>query len=400
MKQTWRWFGPNDSVSLRDVQQAGATGIVTALHEVPNGSVWSCEAIRERQDLVRGVAAQAPTGLEWEVVESLPVTEDVKRQSGDWKTHISNYKKSIENLAQCGIDTICYNFMPVLDWTRTDLRYELVNGARCMRFDAIDFAAFDIFILERENARDDFPGEIVDEAQFRHAQMSDAQKGRLANNIICGLPGAEEGYCLASLREKLSLYASIDARQLRQNLIDFLSEVVPVAEQCGVRLCCHPDDPPFALLGLPRVMSTEEDYKVLVEVIDSPANGITICSGSLGVLASNDLAGMVRRLGSKIHFAHLRNVKRETETAPNSFHEAAHLEGSTNMPKLVFALLAEEKRRRTQGRSDWEIPFRPDHGQDILSDLDNTAQPGYPAVGRLKGLAEIRGIIAAGDLAV
>ena len=391
MKQTWRWFGPVDKVSLRDVRQAGAIGIVTALHHIPHGEVWTTDALAERKDLI------TRAGLTWDVVESLPVTEDIKRQTGSWKAHIAAYKHSIANLAAAGIEVICYNFMPILDWTRTDLKYELPDGAQCMRFDAIDFAAFDIHILQRPGAEADFPRDIVDAAAARFADMTDEDRQRLAGNIVCGLPGAEEGYDLATLREHLSLYDGIDADRLRQHQIDFLSEVVPVAETHGVRLCCHPDDPPFSLLGLPRIMSTEEDFAALVSGIDSMSNGITLCSGSLGVRATNDLAGIVRRLGPKIHFAHLRNVRRETEALPNSFHEAAHLEGSTDMVELVFALLEEESRRRQAGRADWNIPFRPDHGQDILSDIGAGAQPGYPAVGRLKGLAELRGIIAAGQ---
>ena len=395
MKQTWRWFGPVDKVSLQDIRQAGATGIVTALHDIPNGAVWSRQAIAERQALIRGGSNGSATGLSWDVVESLPVTEDIKRQSGDWKSHIASYKTSLENLAACGIETICYNFMPVLDWTRTDLRHELKDGARCMRFDVIDFAAFDLFILKRHGAEEDYTSDVLAEARIRHSEMSEAAKTKLLQNIICGLPGSEEGYSLASLQEQLDLYAEIDADRLKQHQIDFLSEVVPLAEKLGLRMCCHPDDPPFSLLGLPRIMSTEEDYTALVSAVDSPANGITLCSGSLGVRKSNDLPGMVYRLGSKIHFAHLRNVCRETDTVPNSFHEAAHLEGATDMVALVTALLNEEKLRRDEGRSDWEIPFRPDHGQDILSDLQTDGQPGYPAIGRLKGLAELRGIIAA-----
>lgn len=395
MKQTWRWFGPADKVSLQDVRQAGATVIVTALHEIPNGAIWSRKAIEERQALIRGGSNGAATGLTWDVVESLPVTEDIKRQTGDWKSHVASYKMSLENLAACGIETVCYNFMPVLDWTRTDLRYELPDGARCMRFDVFDFAVFDIFLLQRNGAEEDFNRDVVNEARIRHSQMSEDDKTNLVSNVICGLPGAEEGYSLSSLQDQLDLYEDIDADRLRQHQVDFLSEVIPVAEKLGIRMCCHPDDPPFPLLGLPRIMSTEEDYTALVTAIDSPSNGITLCSGSLGVRESNNLTGMVERLGSKIHFAHLRNVRRETDVIPNSFHEAAHLEGSSDMVSLVAALLNEEKRRKDQGRADCNIPFRPDHGQDILSDLQSDAQPGYSAIGRLKGLAELRGIIAA-----
>ena len=389
MKQTWRWFGPSDGVSLNDARQAGASGIVTALHHVPNGAVWDADAINERKQMIEQAS------LRWDVVESLPVSEDIKRQTGAWKDHISAYKTSIENIAASGVHVICYNFMPVLDWTRTDLGYELPNGAKCMRFDTVDFAAFDLHILQRKGAEDSFSPDLQKQAAERHAEMSDADKTKLTTNILCGLPGAEAGYDLSSLKDQLNAYSAIDADRLRQNHFDFLSEVHETAEKCDVRLCCHPDDPPFSLLGLPRIMSTEADYQALIDAVSSQACGITLCSGSLGVRRSNDLVGMVDRLGSRIHFVHLRNVLRETKGVPNSFHEAGHLEGSTDMAKLVFALLKEEARRKNEGRGDWDIPMRPDHGQDILSDLKSGGQPGYPAVGRLKGLAELRGLMTA-----
>lgn len=395
MKRSWRWFGPKDLVSIPDMRQAGVCGVVSALHHVPNGVVWSDAEIALRKAQVERFPDGSATGLTWDVVESLPVSESIKQQTGDWRQHIENYKQSLRNLAKAGIPIVCYNFMPVLDWTRTDLAHELPNGAKCMRFDRIDFAVFDIFILARDGARNDFPAEVVQEAEARHKAMSDDAIKALANNIVCGLPGAEEGYQLDDLRAHLLLYKAIDADRLRQHQIAFLEEIVPVAEQVGVRMCCHPDDPPFALLGLPRIMSTEDDYTRLMAAVESPANGITLCSGSLGVRAENDLPGMMRRLGSRVHFVHLRNVWRETDGLPNSFHEAAHLEGVTDMVELIAAILDEEKRRAKEGRADCNIPFRPDHGQDILSDLRQTSQPGYPAVGRLKGLAELRGIIEA-----
>lgn len=393
MKQTWRWFGPRDNVSLRDVRQAGATGVVTALHHLPNGAVWSPEEIQSRHALVNGI--DTPTGLTWNVVESLPISEDIKRQTGDWKAHIANYKQSLIHLADSGLEVICYNFMPVLDWTRTELKHELPDGARCMRFDAVHFAAFDLFILSRAGAAQDHTPTMQAQAKAYFDPLSAAEQEKLAQNVTCGLPGAAEGYSLAALRAQLALYDDITADQLRQHHIDFLSEVVPVAEQRGLRLCCHPDDPPFPLLGLPRIMSTEADYKRLVQSVPSPANGITFCTGSLGVRGDNDLPGMITRLGEHIHFVHLRNIKRETQETPNSFHEAAHLEGETDMVAVISALLTEERRRQAQGRADSNIPFRPDHGQDILTDLGANTQPGYPAVGRLKGLAELRGIIHA-----
>lgn len=391
MRQTWRWFGPADTVSLRDVAQAGAQGVVTALHQIPTGEVWSLDDIQARKQLIE----DADLGLTWDVVESLPVSEDIKRQQGNWKQHIANYRASLANLAACGIHTVCYNFMPILDWTRTDLRHELANGARCMRFDACDFAAFDIHILQRPGASDDYDAGTRTEAAKRFAAMPDAQAHALVDTIVCGLPGAQESYSLGSLRELLAHYDGITADRLKQHQLDFLSQVVPVAQAHGMGLCCHPDDPPFPLMGLPRIMSTEDDYRALTTAIDTPANGITLCSGSLGVRADNDLPGMVERLGSKIHFVHLRNVARETTSKPPSFHEAEHLSGATDMVALVAALLEEEKRRKRAGQDNWELPFRPDHGQDILCDLERNSQPGYPAVGRLKGLAELRGIIHA-----
>ena len=395
MKRTWRWFGPKDMVSIPDMRQAGVCGVVSALHHVPNGVVWSDAEIALRKAQVERLPNGEASGLTWDVVESLPVSESIKQQTGDWRQHIENYKQSILNLAKAGIPIVCYNFMPVLDWTRTNLAHELPNGAKCMRFDVVDFALFDIFILARNGAKNDFPSEVVQEAEARHKAMSNDALKALANNVVCGLPGAEEGYQLDDLRAHLLLYKNIDAERLRQHQIAFLEEVVPVAEKVGVRMCCHPDDPPFPLLGLPRIMSTEDDYTRLMAAVDSPANGITLCSGSLGVRKDNDLPGMMRRLGSRVHFVHLRNVCRETEFLPNSFHEAAHLEGVTDMVELIAAVLDEEKRRAKEGRTDCNIPFRPDHGQDILSDLRQTSQPGYPAVGRLKGLAELRGIIEA-----
>ena len=395
MKQTWRWFGPHDIVSIDDMLQAGVQGVVTALHHIPNGEVWTVDEINKRQNVLTQTSQSSPSGLFWDVVESLPVSEDIKQQQNNWRTHIENYKLSMRNLAECGVKIICYNFMPILDWTRTDLAYQLPNGAKCMRYDIIDFAVFDIHILARHGANEDFPAEISQAASQRHAQMSNTQIEKLINNVICGLPGAEQGYSLDDLKDHLALYANISEDRLRKNQLDFLSEIIPLAEQLGVRLCCHPDDPPFPLLGLPRIMSTEKDYLRLTQAINSPANGITLCSGSLGVRADNDLPGMMKRLGSKVHFIHLRNVTRETDGLKNSFHEAEHLDGETDMVALIRAILGEEFQRKENGREDTSIPFRPDHGQDILSDLKTKSQPGYPAVGRLKGLAELRGVMSA-----
>ncbi|WP_068118181.1 mannonate dehydratase [Tropicimonas marinistellae] len=395
MRQTWRWFGPKDLVSIDDVRQAGAEGIVSALHHVPTGDVWTADEIETRKAQIATLSGGAASTLTWDVVESLPVSEDIKKQSGDWRTHIDNYRTSLRNLAAAGIEVICYNFMPVLDWTRTDLAYRLPTGATCMRFDLADFAAFDLFTLQRKGAEDDFPEEVRALAAERNAAMDDAQRDALARNVVFGLPGAAESFTLDDVRAHLAEYSSIGADRLRAHMAAFLEEVAPLAQELGLRLCCHPDDPPFPLLGLPRIMSTEADYSWLVKAVDLPSNGITLCSGSLGARPDNDLSGMMERLGDRVHFLHLRNVTRESEGTPCSFHEAEHLGGGTDMVALVRAALAEEARRRAAGRADWSIPFRPDHGQDILDDQKRQAQPGYPAIGRLKGLAELRGIVAA-----
>lgn len=395
MKQTWRWFGPKDLVSIDDMLQAGVEGVVTALHHVPTGTVWSPEDIARRQAELAVMTDGAPSGLTWDVVESLPVSEDIKRQTGDWKTHIANWKTSMRHLRAAGIEVICYNFMPILDWTRTDLAYRLANGATCMRFDAIDFAAFDLFLLERRGAADSYAPEVLEQARARFATMSDARKDELAGNVVFGLPGAAERMSMQDVKTHLAHYDNIPAARLRAHLVDFLAEVSPLAQELGMRLCCHPDDPPFPLLGLPRIMSTEADYKAVMAAVDLPANGITLCTGSLGARADNDLPGMMARLGDRVHFLHLRNVALEDRALGGSFHEAAHLEGNTDMVAMIAAILAEEDRRKAAGRADWQIPMRPDHGQDILDDLKRKAQPGYPAIGRLKGLAELRGIMTA-----
>ncbi|PTE12622.1 mannonate dehydratase [Pseudogemmobacter blasticus] len=395
MRQTWRWFGPKDLVSIDDMLQAGVEGVVTALHHVPTGAVWSPEEIAQRQAVLAVMKDGAPSGLKWEVVESLPVSEDIKRQTGDWKAHIANWKTSMRNLRDAGIEVICYNFMPILDWTRTDLAYRLRNGATCMRFDAIDFAAFDLFLLNRKGAAESYAPEVAKAAEARFAAMSDARKQELAGNVVFGLPGAAERMSMEDVKTHLAHYDNISATRLRSHLVDFLAEVAPLAQDIGMRLCCHPDDPPFPLLGLPRIMSTEADYKAVIEAVDIPANGITLCTGSLGARADNDLPGMMRRLGDRVHFLHLRNVALEDRALGGSFHEAAHLEGNTDMVAMIAAVLAEESRRKAEGRADWQIPMRPDHGQDILDDLKRKAQPGYPAIGRLKGLAELRGIMTA-----
>jgi mannonate dehydratase len=329
------------------------------------------------------------------VVESRPVTEDMKKQKGDWREHIANYKISMRNLADSGIETICYNFMPVLDWTRTDLRWQVAHGGSCMRFDIADFAAFDIHILKRPGAPADFTNAIADEAGRRFETMTEDEKKQLARNVTMGLPGSTESMSLEDVQAHLNEYGAISRDQLRQHFIHFLEEVVPTAEDLGLRLCCHPDDPPFALLGLPRIMSTAEDYQYILDAVDSPSNGMTFCTGSLGARPDNDLPAIVERFASKIHFLHLRNVTRDNDDIMGSFYEAEHLGGDTDMVAVIAAVIKEERRRKAEGRKDWQIPMRPDHGQDILDDLGRRAQPGYPTIGRMKGLAELRGVFTA-----
>lgn len=392
MRQTWRWFGPNDTVSISEMLQAGVEDVVSALHHVPTGEIWTTTEINKRQ---AAIAADS-SGLTWLVVESLPVSEDIKRRSGNFQQHINNYKISLTNLAEAGIEVVCYNFMPVLDWTRTELRRRMPHGGTAMAFDLVDFAAFDLFVLERDEAHADFDQSLIADAHERFAQMSEPGKAALLDNLLKGLPGATESWNLADIRAQLAAYEGIDAEGLYENLIAFLREVVPHAEALGLRLCCHPDDPPFPLLGLPRVMSTFGDYARLVADLDSPANGITFCTGSLGVLPDFDPVRFIEKLGSKIHFVHLRNTARDSaeRSGRSSFHEAAHLEGDTDMAATVRALMAEQVRRRAAGRADWQLPMRPDHGQDLLSDLEVQGMPGYPLIGRMRGLAELRGLMA------
>lgn len=386
MRHTWRWFGPVDRVTVQDAAQAGAVGIVSALHHIPTGDVWPVDEIEKRHAEINA------GGLYWDVVESVWMSEDIKTQTGDWKQHIANWQETLRRLSASGIRTVCYNFMPVLDWTRTDLRWETRHGAKAMRFDLTDFAAFDIHILKRPNAAADYPDWLVDEAARRFTDMPDTKIAALGRNIGAGLPGSADGYTLDQLLEKLRSYHGIDRARLQQNLVDFLSEVVPVAEEVGINLCAHGDDPPWPLLGLPRILSTEEDYAHMLKAVASRANGVTLCTGSLGARQDNDLPFIAKRFADRIHFVHLRNVTRDTDTVPCSFFEDEHLEGATDMVAVIAALLAEEKRRLDDGLSDHQIPMRPDHGQEILDDVARGAQPGYPAIGRLKGLAELRGI--------
>jgi len=384
LEQAWRWFGPNDPIPLDHIKMAGATGIVTALHHIPNGEIWTTDEILKRKTLIQ------QADLRWSVVESIPVHEDIKKRTGNFQENIDNYKQSIQNLGAAGIDTVCYNFMPVLDWTRTDLSYMMPDGSRALRFDALQFAVFDIFLLERDDAASDYSKSQIEAAHQLHKHMTTEEETMLVDNIIAGLPGAEEGYSLTDFQAVLDGYRQISATDLRRNLISFLEEITTTAEQSGVRLALHPDDPPFPILGLPRVVSTEDDLELILRSVDSPANGLCFCTGSLGVRADNDLVGMINRLGPRINFIHLRSTRREQNAA--SFHEADHLTGDVDMYAVIVALIEEQSRRIKIGRSDYRMPMRPDHGHQMLDDLSKRSNPGYSAIGRLRGLAELRGL--------
>lgn len=391
MKQCWRWFGPNDPIALEDLKQVGVEGIVTALHHISSGSTWTIGDIRMRMELMN------EHGFGWDVVESLPVSEAIKTQAPDMSAHIAAYKESLRNLASCGIKTVCYNFMPILDWTRTAMRARQSHGGTAMEFRLLDFAVFDLQILKRSGAGEDYSDTQKEAVRQRFNDLSDEACALLSQTVVAGLPGANDAWELDDVRAKLRTYDAIDAETLRRNLIDFLSEVCPLAETLGVRLCCHPDDPPFPLLGLPRVMSSLDDYAYALNTVNTHANGATLCTGSLGVSAEFNPVEFIERLGGRIHFAHLRNTKRldSLDPARPDFFEAAHLEGDTDMVATIRALTEEETRRKSEGRADAIIPMRPDHGQELLGDRDTNSLPGYPLIGRMRGLAELRGVMKA-----
>ena len=383
MIKTWRWYGEHDNVSFSDIKQAGVTNLVTSLFDVPYGEVWTKEEILKRKETIE------KNGMTWLVTESIPVHEDIKTQTGDYLRYIENYKKSIENLGACGINTVCYNFMPIMDWTRTDIHYKLENGARALRFEIIAFIAFDLFILKRENAENDYTKDQIIKARDYFDKLREKEVVALTEVLIANLPGTDEKYTIAEFRNLLNKYKNIDRNKLKKHLFYFLREIIPIAEKSGVKMGIHPDDPPFPLLGLPRIVSTEEDVEELLGAVESPNNGLTFCTGSFGVRADNDLPKMFNHFADKVHFIHLRSTIRDEL---GNFQEATHLGGDVDMYAIIKNILLEQARRKQEGLVDHNIPMRPDHGHQMMDDLDKFYYPGYSNIGRMKGLAELTGL--------
>jgi len=388
MLESWRWFGPQDPVTLSDARQAGAHGVVTALHHIYDGRVWTPEDVAERMALVQ------KAGMTWAVCESIPINSAIKRRDGEWRRYLDAWKQSLANLGKGGVPVVCYNFMPVVDWTRTNLMYPTEAGGYALRFDMIDFIAYDVFVLKRRAAEESYDPTVIETARQRLAGMSEAEILTLEKNIIAGLPGGEDSHTREKIRAEIASFDDTSPADMRANLIEFLKEVVPVASENGVRLAIHPDDPPFSLFGLPRVVSTEGDVQTLLSAVDEPANGLTLCAGSYGSRDGNDVVSMAERFADRVHFVHLRNVSKEPD---GSFIESEHLGGDVNMVSLISVLRAEERRRVKAGRTDSVIPMRPDHGHLLIDDQKKKVNPGYSCIGRLKGLAELRGVIAAVD---